>query len=105
MICLLEYKDRHWLINNKREQAPPPALLSVYATRHSVPKLSRDDRKPLAVSAADAHNLFGHISQKAIAQLNSQVDGVNVSKQPEAPQRTECETCCSRLPPSDWSAR
>jgi hypothetical protein len=50
VICLLQYRDGHWLIDDEKEQAPPPALLSVYATRYPVPKPSRDDRKPLVVS-------------------------------------------------------
>ena len=61
-ICLLQYQDGHWLIDDEKEQVPPPALLSVYATRYPVPKPSRDDRKPLVVSQQEAHSLFGHIS-------------------------------------------
>ena len=93
MIFLLQYKDGHWLIDNEKEQAPPPALLSVYTTRYAMPKPSRSDRKPLAVSPAEAHSLFGHISQRAVAQLDKQVDGAKVSGQTEAPQWTACETC------------
>jgi hypothetical protein len=48
VICLLQYQDGHWLIDDEKEQVPPPALLSVYATRYTVPKPSRDDRKSLA---------------------------------------------------------
>ena len=113
VICLLQYRDGHWLIDDEKEQAPPPALLSVYATRYPVPKPSRDDRKPLVVSQQEAHSLFGHISQKAVAQLERQVDGIKVIEQPKAPQWTECETCVqsklhkliSRRPPREPAKR
>ena len=85
----------------------------MYATRYPVPKPSRDDRKPLVVSQQEAHSLFGHISQKAVAQLERQVDGIKVIEQPKAPQWTECETCVqsklhkliSRRPPREPAKR
>jgi hypothetical protein len=75
------------------EQAPQQALLSVYATRYAVPKPSQDDRKALVVNQQQAHELFGHISQKAVAQLARHVDGIQADQQPEAPQWKECKTC------------
>ena len=62
VICLLQYQDGHSLIEDEKEQVPPPALLSVYATRYAIPKPSQNDRQPLAVSPAEAHSLFGLLS-------------------------------------------
>ncbi|KAF1930459.1 uncharacterized protein M421DRAFT_3521 [Didymella exigua CBS 183.55] len=39
VICLLQYQDGHWLIDDEKEQAPPPALLKKLASRALIGQL------------------------------------------------------------------
>jgi hypothetical protein len=60
VVCLLQYRDGHWLVDVEEDQTPRPDLLSVYATRYTKP--SKEPRKDLSVSQETAHRIFGHIS-------------------------------------------
>jgi hypothetical protein len=66
VICQLQFRDGHWLIDKHQAHKAQPARLSVYATRYLVLRLLRDEKKPLVVSKKDAHEMFGHVSLKAV---------------------------------------
>jgi hypothetical protein len=91
VVCLLQYRDGHWLVDVEKDQKAEPDLLSVYATRYSKP--SKEPRKDLSVSQETAHRMFGHISRKAVGHLNDHVLGINVEEQSIAPTWTDCEVC------------
>jgi hypothetical protein len=48
VVCLLQYRDGHWLVDVEKDQKAEPDLLSVYATRYTKP--SKEVRKDLSVS-------------------------------------------------------
>jgi hypothetical protein len=91
VVCLLQYRDGHWLVDVENYQKAEPDLLSVYATRYTKP--SKESRKDLSVSQETAHRIFGHISRKAVGHLNDHVLGINVEEQSIAPTWTDCEVC------------
>jgi hypothetical protein len=91
VVCLLQYRDGHWLVDVEKDQKAEPDLLSVYATRYTKP--SKEVRKDLSVSQETAHRIFGHISRKAVGHLNNHVLGINVEEQSIAPTWTDCEVC------------
>jgi hypothetical protein len=91
VVCLLQYRDGHWLVDVEKDQKAEPDLLSVYATRYTKP--SKEPRKDLSVSQNTAHQMFGRISRKAVGRLNDHVLGINVEEQSIAPTWTKCEVC------------
>jgi hypothetical protein len=91
VVCLLQYRDGHWLVDVEKDQRAEPDLLSVYATRYTKP--SKEPRKDLSVSQETAHRMFGHIGQKTVGHLNDHVLGINVEEQSIAPKWTDCEVC------------
>jgi hypothetical protein len=91
VVCLLQYRDGHWLVDVEKDQKAEPDLLSVYATRYTKP--SNELRKDLRVSQETAHQIFGHISRKAVGHLDNHVLGINVEEQSIAPTWTDCEGC------------
>ena len=91
IVCLLQYRDGHWLVDVEEDQKAKPDLLSVYATRYTKP--SKEPRKDLSVSQETAHRIFGHIGQKAVEHLNNHVLGINVEEQSIAPTWKDCEVC------------
>jgi hypothetical protein len=90
VICLLQYRDGHWLVDVEGYQRAEPALISVYAARY---KPSREPRKDLSVSQETAHRMFGHVGRKAVGHLNDHVLGINVEEQSIAPAWTDCQVC------------
>jgi hypothetical protein len=91
IVCLLQYRDGHWLVDMEKDQRAEPDLLSVYATWYTKP--SKEPRKDLSVSQETAHRIFGHISRKAVGHLNNHVLGINVEEQSIAPTWKDCEVC------------
>jgi hypothetical protein len=91
IVCLLQYRDGHWLVDVEKDQRAEPDLLSVYATRYTKP--SKEPRKDLSVSQETAHRMFGLVGQKTVGHLNDHVLGINVEEQSIAPKWTDCEVC------------
>ncbi|PWO19715.1 hypothetical protein PtrARCrB10_11782 [Pyrenophora tritici-repentis] len=91
IICLLQYRDGHWLVDVEKDQKVELDLLSTYATRYTKP--SKEPRKDLLVSQDTAHRMFGHISRKAVGHLNDHVIGISVEEQAIAPTWTDCQVC------------
>jgi hypothetical protein len=91
VVCVLQYRDGHWLVDVKKDQKAEPDLLSVYATRYTKP--SKELREDLSVSQETAHWMFGHIGQKTVGHLNDHVLEINVEEQLIAPKWTDCEVC------------
>jgi hypothetical protein len=91
VVCLLQYRDGHWLVDVEKDQKPGPDLLSVYATQYTKP--SKEPRKDLRISQETAHRIFGHISHKAVGHLNNHVLGINVEGHSIAPTWIDCEVC------------
>jgi hypothetical protein len=91
VVCVLQYRDGHWLVDVKKDQKAEPDLLSVYATRYTKP--SKELREDLSVSQETAHWMFGHIGRKTVGHLNDHVHGINVEEQLIAPKWTDCEVC------------
>jgi hypothetical protein len=83
VVCLLQYRDGHWLVDLEKDQRAEPDLLSVHATRYTKP--SKEPRKDLSVSQETAHRIFGHVSRKAVGHLNDHVLGINIEEQSIAP--------------------
>jgi hypothetical protein len=48
VVCLLQYRDGHWLVDVEKDQKAEPDLLLLYATRYTKP--SKEPRKDLSVS-------------------------------------------------------
>jgi hypothetical protein len=67
VVCLLQCRDGHWLVDVERDQRAKPALISMYAARYIKP--SKETRKNLSVSQETAHCMFGHIGRKAVGHM------------------------------------
>lgn len=91
VICLLEYRDGHWIVDVDKEQRAEPALISVYAARYAKP--SRESRRDLSVSQEVAHRMFGHVSRKAVEHLSNHVLSINVEEQSIASTWKDCKVC------------
>jgi hypothetical protein len=91
IVCLLQYRDGHWLIDVEKDQKAEPDLLSVYATGYIKP--SKEPRKDLSISQKTPHRIFGHTGQKAVGYLNNHTLGINVKEQSTAPTWTGCSIC------------
>jgi hypothetical protein len=97
VVCLLQYRDCHWVVDVDKEQGAETEMLSVYATRYTKP--SKEPRKDLSVSQETAHRMFGHVSRKAVGHLNDHVLGINVEEQTIASTWTDCKVCIeTKLP-------
>jgi hypothetical protein len=76
-------------------------------------KPSYADRRPLELTAKEAHEIWGHPSSKVISKLEQSVDGVKVKEGTEAPTWQNCTTCIeaklhkfkSRRPPREPATR
>ena len=91
VVCLLQYRDGHWLVDVDKNQRAEPALISVYAARYAKP--SRELRKDISVSQEAAHRMFGHVGRKAVRHLNDHVLGISIEEQSIAPTWKDCEVC------------
>ncbi|PZD26114.1 hypothetical protein A1F97_10938, partial [Pyrenophora tritici-repentis] len=91
VICSLQHKDGHWIIDADDNDRP---TLSSFATalRRSY-KTSREDRRPIAASHVEAHEIFAHASKEAIDHLNENVRGIALEPDARAPRLQECDTC------------
>lgn len=94
VFCNLQESDGHWVLDSRRIGRPDPVSLYAFATqaRNSV-KPSRDARKPLQVTAAEAHEVLAHANRRAIDHLETAVEGIQIIDGPEAPRWKECEDC------------
>jgi len=109
VICSLEYENGHWLIDAEENDRP---TLSSFAMRQAY-KPSREDRRPIAVSHTEAHQLFAHASKGALDHLTTNVRGIFLEPETRGPQLQECDTCIkakmtaqvSRREPEDRSTR
>jgi hypothetical protein len=76
-------------------------------------KPSYADRRPLELTAEEAHEIWGHPSAKVISKLEQSADGVKVKEGTEAPTWQNCTTCIeaklhkfkSRRPPREPATR
>jgi hypothetical protein len=111
VICLLQHKDGHWIIDADDNDRP---TLSSFATDlRRAYKASREDRRPITASHAEAHELFAHASKEAIDHLNENVRGIALESDARAPRLQECDTCIeakstaqvSRRQPEDQATR
>lgn len=91
VICFLDYRDGHWIID--ADENDRLALSSFVTTQRQAHKPSREDRRPIAASHVEAHEMFAHAGKEAIDHLSKNVRGIQLDKDTRAPRLRECETC------------
>ena len=112
--CLLRESDGHWLMDADTYERPQAVDLYNFAVQARMTvKPSYRERKPLELTQAQAHQLLGHASRRAIENLESAVDGIKIVEGAQAPKWKECEDCVgaklsrmiSRRPPREPASR
>lgn len=110
VICSLQHKNGHWLIDAEENDRPK---LESFATHRRAYKPSREDRRPIAATHIDAHELFAHANKEVIDNLAKNVRGIDLNLDVRGPRLQECDTCIeakmtsqvSRREPEDRSTR
>jgi hypothetical protein len=83
VVCLLQYRDGHWLADLERDQKAESDLLSVYATRYTEPPEETDQE--IGVLLQWAQNDWSSLSQPERAARASQAkDGPRALPTPES---------------------
>ncbi|KAI1563671.1 hypothetical protein PtrEW13061_012037, partial [Pyrenophora tritici-repentis] len=129
VVCKLSPEGGHWLMDSDENERPRVEDLrsttvaestsvakSVNAAekrRIQAVKPSYADRRPLELTAEEAHEIWGHPSAKVISKLEQGVDGVKIKEGTIAPTWETCTTCIeaklhkfkSRRPPREPATR
>jgi hypothetical protein len=128
-VCKLSSEGGHWLIDLDKSERPRvedlwPASVAESASaaesvnaagkrRMQAVKPSYANRRPLELTAEEAHEIWGHPSAKVISKLEQGVNGVEIEEGTEAPTWQNCTTCIetklhkfkSRRPPREPATR
>ncbi|KAA8617707.1 hypothetical protein PtrV1_09214 [Pyrenophora tritici-repentis] len=129
VVCKLSPEGGHWLMDSDENERPRVEDLRSTAVAESTSvaksvnaaekrriqavKPSYADRRPLELTAEEAHEIWGHPSAKVISKLEQGVDGVKIKEGTIAPTWETCTTCIeaklhkfkSRRPPREPATR
>jgi hypothetical protein len=123
VVCKLSTEGGHWLMDSDENERPraedlwstsaAESVNAVEKRRTQAVKPSYAERRPLELTAEEAHEILGHPSAKVISKLEEGVDGVKVKEGTEAPTWQNCTTCIeaklhkfiSRRPPREPATR
>ncbi|PZD22874.1 hypothetical protein A1F96_10756, partial [Pyrenophora tritici-repentis] len=123
VVCNLSPEGGHWLMDSDENERPRVEDLWSASVAESVNaaekrriqavKPSYADRRPLELTAEEAHEIWGHPSAKVISKLEHSIDGVKIKEGTIAPTWETCTTCIeaklhkfkSRRPPREPATR
>ncbi|KAF2726484.1 hypothetical protein EJ04DRAFT_453274, partial [Polyplosphaeria fusca] len=84
----------HWLMDAEEADRLKATELHTFAVAaRKIVKPSHQERTPLEVTPAEAHQVLGHAGERAIEHLKDAVDGIKLIEGPPAPGWKNCEAC------------
>jgi hypothetical protein len=111
-IALLEYTGGHWLIDADPSRRPSYSQLTPLSSFGTSVRPSKAPRPDTVLLRKDAHNQWGHLSQKGVDHLPTACQGIQLIEGDQHPTGI-CDTCAqakltqiiSRRPSDDHATR